>query len=350
MKKIALALAAGTLLSASAHAQGVTLTMSTAQAGDPTDISAKNMAEVGAKKGLATIQVQQGKVLTKTLLEVAQGKSDISAGPFTLALLMSKGLGPYSGLGKEKGKAAAANLRLLYPYRIASFYLTAYASSGIDSWAKLKGKNVHNGPPRGGALITARQLISVASGGLKEKEGYNGRQVAWGQANAIFLDRSVDAAVRPGTNPAPHFAVLTGAGKMNLISVPKNIFESAAWKKLVGAPGRVSIIQPISDFAHYGDTVNVVSEDDMFRTVATVAGPIVHKKMDKKLVKALIAAHIESLPELLRNQPIAKNQGFGKVSNAEFGMCRAGLKYHPGAIEAWEEAGHKIDDCAKPKS
>jgi hypothetical protein len=70
--------------------------------------------------------------------------------------------------------------------------------------------------------------------------------------------------------------------------------------------------------------------------------------MDKNLVKALMAAHIESLPELLRNQPIAKNQGFGKVSNAEFGMCRAGLKYHPGAIEAWEEAGHKIDDCAKP--
>ncbi len=349
MKKFVLALAAGTLLSASAHAQGVTLTMATAQAGDPTDISAKNMAEVAAAKGLATIQVQPGKVLTKTMQEVAEGKADISAGPFTLAFLMAKGLGPYSGVGKEKGKVLAGNLRLLYPYRIATFYLTAYASTGIDSWEKLRGKNVHNGPPRGGALVAARQIILVATG-MKDGKDYNGRQVAWGQANSIFLDRSVDAAVRPGTNPAPHFSVLMAAGKMNLISMPKAAAQSPAWRKLINAPGRVADIKRVSDFAHYGDGINVISEDDEFRAIASVAGPIVHKKMDKKLVKALISAHIESLPALLRDQPIAKNQGFGRVSDKEFRFCRAGLKFHPGAIEAWEEAGHKIDDCAKPKS
>jgi len=349
MKKIALALAASALVSVSAHAKGPTLTMASAQAGDPTDISAKNLAEVADRKNLATIQEQVGKVLTKTMQEVAERKSDISAGPFTLAFLMARGLGPYSGLGKEKGKKLASNLRLLYPYRIATFYLTAYASTGIDSWAKLKGKNVHNGPPRGGALVAARQIVRVATGYTDGKE-YKGRQVAWGQANSLFLDRSVDAAVRPGTNPAPHFSIMMAAGKMNLISMPISAAKSVAWKKLVNAPGRVADIRPVSDFAHYGDGIRVISEDNMFRAIASVAGPVVHKDMDKKLVKALIAAHIESLRELLRNQPIAKNQGFGNVSDKEFGICRAGLKFHPGAIEAWEEAGKKIDDCAKPSS
>ena len=31
------------------------------------------------------------------------------------------------------------------------------------------------------------------------------------------------------------------------------------------------------------------------------------------------------------------------------GFCGpVGVKFHPGAIEAWEEAGRKIADCAKP--
>ena len=31
-------------------------------------------------------------------------------------------------------------------------------------------------------------------------------------------------------------------------------------------------------------------------------------------------------------------------------LCNAGVTYYPGAVEAWEEAGHKIAGCAKPKA
>ena len=37
----------------------------------------------------------------------------------------------------------------------------------------------------------------------------------------------------------------------------------------------------------------------------------------------------------------------GSVDDKLHGVCKAGVKYHPGAVEAWEEAGFKIPACAK---
>ena len=350
MKKFVLFSAVAMFAAGAAQAQYVTLTMEAASPGGSTDISAKNLAEISSANKLATIQVQLGKTLTKTVLQVAQGKTDIAGGsPFILHFLMSRGLGPYSGLGREKGKKLAENLRLLYPYHLASMYLFAYQSTGIDSWDKLKGKVVSNGPPRGGALILARQMIRLTTG-LKDGKGYTGKQIAWGQMSSIFLDRSVDAAVRPGTNPASFLPILMAAGKINIISVPKAKFESAPWQKYINAPGNVPSVFPIKDLAHYGDGARIISDDDTFRSIANAGGDSVHKKMPKKLVKGMVAAFIKNVPNLLKKVPFAKGLLFGSVDNKKMGMCNAGVKFHPGAIEAWEEAGHKIVDCAKPAS
>ena len=50
--------------------------------------------------------------------------------------------------------------------------------------------------------------------------------------------------------------------------------------------------------------------------------------------------------------PSSRRRGllFGKTGDKLMGRCNAGVTYHPGAVEAWEEAGHKIAACAKPKS
>ena len=346
MKSILIAGAAALLVAGSAQAQNLKLTMTAATPGGSTDIAAKNLAEVAAINKIATIQVQTGKTLTKTMRDVAEGRTDITAGAMILQFLMAKGLGPYSGLGKEKGKQLADNLRLLYPYHLASIYLIAFQSTGIDSFDKLKGKNVHNGPPRGGALIAARQVIRL-SAGLEDGKDYTGKQVAWGQATSIFLDRSVDAAVRPGTNPSEYMPIYMAAGKINIVSVPKAKYEGAAWQKYLNAPGNAPAMFPVSELAHYGENARIISEDNMFRTVANTGGDFVHKNMDKKLAKALTAAFIKSIPDLQRKVPFAKAQRYGTVDNKEHGICNGGVKLHPGAVEAWEEAGHKVADCAK---
>jgi len=349
MKLILLSGAAALLIAGTAQAQNITLTHEAGSAGGASDIAAKNLAEVAAAGKIATIQVQAGTTLTKSMLQVAQGKTDIAASPFLLKFLMARGLGPYSGLGKVKGKVLGNSLRLLYPYHIATFFLISFQSTGIDSFAKLKGKTIHNGPPRGGALISARQIIQL-SAGYKEGRDYKGKQIAWGQANSIFLDRSVDAAMRPGTNPSAFMPIFMAAGKLNLISVPKAKFEGKGWSKYKGAPGNVAQVFPVSELAHYGPKVRIISEDGMFRTIANAAGDMVHKNMDKKLAKALTAAFIKSLPDLYRKVPFARNSQFGNISDKGMGICKAGIQFHPGAVEAWAEAGKPVPKCALPPS
>ena len=341
------ALLIATCLVAPAQAQMPTLTMESGSVGGATDMAAKHLAEIAAKGKLATIQAQAGKVLAKSILQVAQGKTDIAANPFVLQFLMSRGLGPYSGLGREKGKEFAGNLRLLYPYHLAHYYLIAFAASGIDSWDKLKGKTVFNGPPRGGALTTARAVIRLTTG-MNEGKGYTGKQIAWGQADSIFLDGAVDAAVRPGTNPASYMPVYIAAGNINLVSIPKATMASKGFQKFVRSPGNVAFVFPKRDLAHYGAGVNVISEDDMFRSVSNTGGDSVHRKMPKALAKALTAAFIKTLPDLYRKAPFARGQLFGIIDDKRMGMCNAGVKFHAGAVEAWEQACHEVPACAKP--
>jgi hypothetical protein len=44
------------------------------------------------------------------------------------------------------------------------------------------------------------------------------------------------------------------------------------------------------------------------------------------------------------------NVALGEIADLSVtGMCGPmPLKYHPGAVRAWEEAGYTVPDCAKP--
>ena len=53
-----------------------------------------------------------------------------------------------------------------------------------------------------------------------------------------------------------------------------------------------------------------------------------------------------------RKVPFAKGQLFGNIDAKKMAICYANgtkptIRFHEGAIEAWEEAGHKIPDCAR---
>ena len=68
----------------------------------------------------------------------------------------------------------------------------------------------------------------------------------------------------------------------------------------------------------------------------------------KALAKKLTAAFIKSIPDLNRKAPWIKSALYGETDDKKMGFCAVGMKFHPGAIEAFEEAGRKIPACAKP--
>ena len=322
------------------------LTAETAAPNTAPGVSVISLAEVAGAAGVANIQVSTGQTLTNSVQNVAEGKSDIAAAPFILPFLLSRGVGPYAGLGKEKGAELASNLAVLYTYRISVQGLFAYDSAGISGWDGLEGKTIFNGPPRGAALTNARLLIRVNTG-MEEGKGYDGVQVNWGQAVKTIQDGSADAFVLPMAFPDGRITAGVSSGNMTIFSVPKDVFEGEQFANLVKLPGSIPVEMPISDMG-YTDGVTVVSEDDVLRGPGTVGGEVVNTSMNFDMAKALTAAFIDGLDLYRAKAPFMPNVWHGETDPMLTDMCDGlPIKYHPGAVAAWEEAGYSIPDCAK---
>lgn len=341
------ALGVAVILSGSVQA-AENLTAETASPGGSIHLSMVHLAEVAAEKGIANIQVADGQTLTNSVQNVAEGKTDIAGTPYILPFLLAGGRGPYSKLGAEKGAELASNLRALYPVTLGIFALYAYDSKGLKGWSDLEGKTIYNGPPRGAALTNARSIIQLATG-LKDGSGYKGVQVNWGQAVKTITDGSADAVVLPILFPDSRITQALASGSMTVWSTPKDKWESEGFQKYLRAPGSAPFTLPASEASLGEGGVSLVTEDGTFRGLATIGGDIVNKDMPFELAKALTAAHIDTLDRLKAKAPFARHAGYGVVDSVKSGMCGANpLKYHEGAIAAWEEAGYTIDDCAKP--
>lgn len=345
-KKLLTLAIAGTLSCAVSATEN--LTAETASPGGSIHLSMSHLAQVAAEAGVANIQVADGQTLTNSIQNVAEGKTDIAGTPYILPFLLSKGRGPYSKLGAEKGAELADNLRALYPVTLGIFALYAYDSKGLKGWDDLEGRTIYNGPPRGAALTNARAIIQLAAG-LKEGDGYKGVQVNWGQAVKTITDGSADAVVLPILFPDSRITQALASGNMTVWGVPKAKWDSEPFQKYLKAPGSAPFTLDASKATLGESGVTLVTEDGTFRGLATIGGDIVNKNMPFELAKALTKAHIDTLDKLKNKAPFARYAGYGEVDVVRSGMCGPNpLKYHAGAVAAWEEAGFSIDDCAKP--
>ena len=322
----------------------VNLTAETASPGGATHLSPAHMTEIAGTKGIANIQLADGQTLTNSIQNVAEGKTDIAATPYILPFLMSRGVGPYGSLGKEKGAELASNLRAINPFTLGIFLLYAYDAKNIDGWDDLKGRKIYNGPPRGGALTNARSMIQIVAG-LKDGEDYEGLQVNWGQGTTLVTSGEPDAIVLPELFPGSRLTSVTAAGKMTGWSMPKAAYESAEMQKYMQAPGSAPVTMDIATLREkMGDDWTFISEDDTFRAFATIGGNVVHKDMDEQLVYELVSSYVASLDDLKAKAPYGDTVGFDMPMQ---GMCGANpVKYHPGAARAWIDAGYKIEQCA----
>ena len=344
--KTTLGLVASACLAFSAHAQTI-LTAETAAPNTAPGVSVISLSEVAARSEVADIQVTTGQTLTNSVQNVAEGKTDIAAAPFILPVLMSRAVGPYAKLGKEKGAELVSKLAVLYTYRISVQGLYAFDSSNFGGWDDVAGKTIFNGPPRGAALTNARLLIKLNTG-LEEGKGYTGVQVNWGQAVKTIQDGSADAFVLPMAFPDGRITAALASGDVTIWSLPKTVYEGEAFQKVAKIAGTVPVTLPIADMGYSGG-VTVVSEDDLYRGPGTVGGEVVNVDMDFDMAKALTRAFIEGLDDVYRAKaPFMPNAWHGETDIALTDMCNGNpIKYHPGAVAAWEDAGYMIPDCAK---
>ena len=112
-------------------------------------------------------------------------------------------------------------------------------------------------------------------------------------------------------------------------------------------PGTVAVTLPISEMG-YAKGVTVVSEDELYRCPGTVGGEIVNVSMDFETAKGLTEAFLSNLDTFKAKAPFMPNSWHGETDIALTDMCGLNpIKYHPGAVAAWEAAGYTIPTCAK---
>lgn len=337
------------LAAPAALAQAVNLSGETSAAGNSPHLNAVHLGRVLSRAGIANLQLSEGQVATNSVLNVARGQTDFATAPMVLSFLLSRGAGPYAQIGAEEGAQLAGNLRALWPYNAGGFALITFESSGITTWEQLEGRTVFNGPPQGAALTNARQVIRAITG-LEDGPGYTGIQADWGLLPTMLVDGSADGFVVPLTMPSDRITVKASAGRVNLVSIPREVFETEEFGRVLSAPGNVPIVLPVDQIGH-GSEVNVITDDGYVRLMGTAFADLVHRDMDFDLVRSITAAYIEALDELRGLTPYAATVSFGLVEDAgASGFCGLmPLRYHPGAIAAWEDAGYTIPDCARPE-
>ena len=333
-------------VSTAAHAQ-LNLTAETSAPISVPGNTILGLAEFAADAGIADIQVTPGQTLTNSVLNVAQGSTDIAPAPFALPFLLSRGAGPYAATGEEEGAKLADNLRVLYTYRLAVFGLGSFESSNFGGYGAVEGATVYNGPPRGAALNKARAMIRLATG-LEDGKGYEGIQVSWGQAVPTMTDGSADAFLLPMNFPDGRLTQASASGAIVVHSFPKEAFEGEPGTRFGNAPGSAAVTQEITDEL-LGPKTSVLSEDGMFRGYADVGGEVVNSSMDEETAYRLTKAFLDGLESVRRRAPMMPTVWLGETDVSKTGMCGPGnLRYHAGAVRAWEEAGHSLPDCAKP--
>jgi hypothetical protein len=171
--------------------------------------------------------------------------------------------------------------------------------------------------------------------------------VNWGAQETTISGGEPDAMVLPELFPSSTLTTIAAAGKVTGWSTPKDIYDGEAFQRFLNAPGIAPFTASVAELeAGMGGDWTFVSEDGTFRAAATIGGNVVHKDMDEDLVYRLVSAYIDTMDELKAKAPFGKNVGFDKPMQ---GMCGVNpVKYHPGAVRAWRDAGYTIDDCAVP--
>ncbi|MBR9839381.1 MAG: C4-dicarboxylate ABC transporter substrate-binding protein [Rhodobacteraceae bacterium] len=336
---------ATSILAGSAIAQTMTAEGSTPGSSNLTTIM--TLAELASAAGVADFQVQDGQTLTNSLVNVAEGSTDVAPVPLIAPFLLSRGAGPYASIGATKGAELIENISALFTLSFGAMSLYSYDSSTVSGWDALEGKRIINGPPSGGALANARAMIQIIAG-LEDGKGYEGVQSNWGQMPQFIADGSGEGVVLPIYFPDDRMTQAAAAGAMTMYSVPKAAYESEAFQRYLASPGTVGFEIPVTELPAQ-DGITVSSEDDTWRSPLTAGAVVVNSSMDFDMAKTLTTLMLENLDTFSSKAPYMRLVQLGKIDAKETGMCGPNpIKYHPGAIAAWEEAGFSVPDCAKP--
>mgnify|MGYP001343852237 CR=1 FL=1 len=300
------------------------------------------MSMITKQNNIAEMQIQGGQTLTKSGINLAQGKTDIVPLPNAVYNLMTRGVGPYKTMGKEKSSKMAGDIQALFGFVGAIFLPMSFQDSGIETWDDFKGKKIFVGPPKGAAAVNAINLIKTVTG-FEPGEDYEELRMGWGAAQQAMLDRKIDVMIRTATEPSPLVQQIISASPIRMFGAPKEIVDGPKWSAFTtkfGGQGGTASTKTYPKGVKY-----VAADGDKIHVFVATFFMGVHKDMSEEEAYQLTNSFYNNMDTFYGSAASAKNM---RVEEVMFGMSGTpGLKLHPGAIRAHQERGVSIPDQYK---
>ncbi len=351
MFKASIAGAMLAVLPAASFAQA-TLTAETTSPGSTPHYIDTTLAGILESAGVATMQITEGATLTNSVQAVAEGQLDMAPAPLILPFLLARGIGPYSGIGEERGAELAENLRALFFTAASAQIFGHYDSGAISDITELEGMRIWNGPPRGAALTSGRAAVQLLAG-LQDGDGYEGIQSPWPDTVSTITGGGADGWTIPEGLPSGRQIAIAAAGATTIYDMPSDLLNSELGQQIVNAPGHAPYSVPVEEYraAYAGNDITIVTDDDTFDSFATAFAQIVPAGMDEELAYQITRAFLEGQERFETGSPRGPYLflSFGDIDGLSQGVCGAvTMLMHPGAIRAYEDAGHRVADCVRP--
>ncbi len=271
---------------------------------------------------------------TKHMIEVAEGKLDMSMTSPTVYNFMKSGTAMYGQL--DNSAELAENLRLVYWFPLGQYHIVTYADSGIETPADIAGKRVFLGPPGGGAWAAANTWVNILTG-YEPDVDYENVKASWSSAFQGFQDRQFDVYVISGIAPFPQLEQLALTSELRLLGLSKEEFEAnpAAQDFVYNVQGEELGIIPTGI---YGD--GVVNTEDVY-TLGAVVGVTARVDLDEDLIYNITKAYWEASADAIGTHPWLKDV------TLEYAVQDGGMSLHPGALRYYDEIGLDIPDASR---
>ncbi|MCC6006571.1 MAG: TAXI family TRAP transporter solute-binding subunit [Rhodobacteraceae bacterium] len=326
-----------------AEAQGRVLTGETTAVGGAPHATLSGVALAVRRAGLGDIQIQSGQTATVSLLNVARGVTDIATIPTAGHALLQNGRGPYQQVGAEAGAQLAARVQALFGMQTGYFQPTVYADSGIESWEDFRGKRIFVGPPSGAAAVNQMALIEGVTGFVAGTD-YEEIRMDWGAAHQAFIDGRFDVMMNAVIAPSPLVQQIAASREIRIFGIPEEIYATAEWQELVNSVGTTQAYHPMGLYER-GVQFEHVIEGKGAPMMGYTFYMGVSADLPEEEAYRIVSSLIANLGEI---EASAAFMPTVRIGEATVGLVSTpGLKMHPGAIRAWEEAGVTIPDSLK---
>lgn len=231
---------------------------------------------------------------------IATGEVEIAITNNNLAVLATKGIGPYSAAGPIDIGAVAA----LHP---SVLHMVVLADSDIRTFEDLAGKRVAVGPAGGGTLGFVNFLLPLHDMSIDD---ITPSFVSYADGFSQLTDGTVDAALALSGYPAGAVMQASAGAELRFISFSEGMLDKA-----IEANGAYLSIDVAADVYDMADAGTLIGVNNML---------VAPNSLDAATVQAVTAAIFDNLEELQ-----AENANARQIDPAQ--SLRLAIPLHAGA-------------------